>query len=219
MSISAVHAEGDESTALTHIIVMAKSTRTFLELRVGRTHMVDVLLHVRRADVTWFHSSVDNKKELLKLLSKQIIPKECEEEIDRYHDVRNRLHRPPTIIGEKNQKSKGKGGRKRKATEPDQPKPERPKRDVSHVFGDALRVTYRVEELNANESATLIFPKRSDSSKTFRQLPKISKRIILWCYPVDKNNPTEPAPEGGGFPRPEMLPIASLFRPPNSDSA
>ena len=194
------------------------STRTFLELRVGRTHMVDVLLHVRRADVTWFHSSVDNKKELLKLLSQQIIPKECEEEIDRYHEVRNRLHRPPTIIGEKNQKGKGKGGRKRKATEPDQPKLERPKRDVHHVFGDVLRVTYRVEELNANESATLIFAKRNDSSNNFRQLPKISKRIILWCYPIDKNNPTEPAPEGGGFPRPEMLPISSLFRRPHPDS-
>jgi hypothetical protein len=200
-------------------VTMTKSTRTFLELKVGRTHTVDVLLHVRRTDVTWFHSSVDHRKELLKLLSQQIVPKEFEQEIDCYHELRNRLHRPPpTKIGEKNQKGKGgKAGRNRKVTQPE-PKP---KRDVCHVFGDNLRVTYRVEELNANESATLIFPpKKTESSKDasyFRQLPKLSKRIILWCYPINKNNPTEPAPEGGGFPRPEMMPITSLFRPPHPD--
>lgn len=203
---------------------MTKSTRTFLELRVGRTHTVDVLLHVRRADVTWFHSSADHKKELLKLLSQQIVPKEFDEEIDRYHELHNRLHRPgPTTIGEKNQKGKGgKAGRKRKLMEPE-PKPERQKRDVCHVFGDNLRVTYRVEEFNANESATLIFaPKKTESPEAaslFRQLPKLSKRISLWCYPMDKNNPQEPLPEGGGFPRPEMMPITSLFRPPCTDDA
>jgi hypothetical protein len=186
---------------------------------------VDVLLHVRRADVIWFHSSSDHKKELLKLLSQQIVPKEFDEEIDRYHELHNRLlHRPgPTTIGEKNQKGKGgKAGRKRKVTEPE-PKPERQKRDVCHVFGDNLRVTYRVEEFNTSESATLIFAaKRTGSPKgasLFRQLPKLSKRISLWCYPMDKNNPEEPVPEGGGFPRPEMMPIASLFRPPYTDDA
>jgi hypothetical protein len=80
-----------------------------------------------------------------------------------------------------------------------------------------------VEDFNANDSATLIFaPKNTESPKgapLFLQLPKLSKRISLWCYPIDKNNPNEPAPEGGGFPRPEMMPITSLFRPPYTDDA
>ena len=46
---------------------------------------------------------------------------------------------------------------------------------------------------------------------TFRTLKKLSKRIIIWVYPFDPANPTAPNPEGGGFPRPEMIPLTSLF--------
>ena len=205
--------------ALFLVAVMAPTTRTFLELRVGRTHMMDVLLYVRRSDLTWFHSSPDHRRELLRLLSQQIVPKEYEEEIDSYHALRNPKHRPPSAAGEKNRPA-AKGGRKRKTKEVDLPKPEKPKREFRHVFGDKIQVTYRVEETRLYESATLIFPKRKDASEepsNFRQLPKLSKRIVAWCYPLDPDNPMEPNPEGGGFPRPDLIPVTALFRTPQAE--
>ena len=45
---------------------------------------------------------------------------------------------------------------------------------------------------------------------TFRTLKKLSKRIVVWVYPFDPANPSAPN-QGGGFPRPEMIPITSLF--------
>lgn len=45
---------------------------------------------------------------------------------------------------------------------------------------------------------------------TFRTLKKLSKRIIIWVYPFDSANPSAPN-KGGGFPRPEMIPLTSLF--------
>ena len=45
----------------------------------------------------------------------------------------------------------------------------------------------------------------------FYQLKKLPKRVVLWCYPFDQSNPTEPIPRNGGFPRPEMIPLSSLF--------
>ena len=59
--------------------------------------------------------------------------------------------------------------------------------------------------------------KRDNTSKaggtlaTYRQLKKLSKRIVIWVYPFDPANPTAPNPEGGGFPRPELIPLTSLF--------
>ena len=49
------------------------------------------------------------------------------------------------------------------------------------------------------------------ATATFRTLKKLSKRIIIWVYPFDPANPSAPIPEGGGFPRPEMIPLTSLF--------
>jgi hypothetical protein len=55
---------------------------------------------------------------------------------------------------------------------------------------------------------------RNNNNNNMRQLQTLSKRILAWCYPYDpaNNNPSEPDPPGGGFPLPERIPIASLFR-------
>ena len=50
----------------------------------------------------------------------------------------------------------------------------------------------------------------------FFHRPKLNKRILLWCYPFDPSKPSEPNPPGGGFPRPEMVPLSSLFYEPKS---
>ena len=89
---------------------MTIGTRTFLELQVGRTHSMDILLHLRQADVKWFHSSPDLKKELFRLLSQHVIFREFEKEIQEYHDIRNGIRPAIVEVGEKN-KPKGKKGK------------------------------------------------------------------------------------------------------------
>ena len=106
--------------------------------------------------------------------------------------------------------------------------------DVTMIFGETLQLTYKMEEI-AHSSVTLKFkdlvdeeieyPETSGRTRkrknlnaqtiklaTFRQLTTLPKRIVCWCYSFDPNDPTAPNPlEGGGFPRPETIPILSLF--------
>ena len=54
---------------------------------------------------------------------------------------------------------------------------------------------------------------------SFQKLRKIPKQIVMWCFPFDPTDPHKDMElstemdgvEGGGFPRPEMIPISSLF--------
>mmetsp|Transcript_16324 Transcript_16324/g.24704 ORF Transcript_16324/g.24704 Transcript_16324/m.24704 type:complete len:131 (+) Transcript_16324:153-545(+) len=61
---------------------MKKSTRTFLEVTVGTTHNLEVILHVRQSDSEWYFSRHD---EIIGLLSSRVIPREFETEITDYH--------------------------------------------------------------------------------------------------------------------------------------
>jgi hypothetical protein len=64
--------------------------------------------------------------------------------------------------------------------------------------------------------------KQSQSSKerenvvplaTFRTWKKLPKRLNLWVFKLDPNDPTDlSSSEGGAFPRPELLPVADIFR-------
>lgn len=83
--------------------------------------------------------------------------------------------------------------------------------------------TSTVSELNENRSR-----KRKQNSKcerdqfmesniTFTQLRKIPKRLVIWCFPFDPKKPMEPYPCDGGFPRPEFIPITSLFKNDDTD--
>jgi hypothetical protein len=48
---------------------------------------------------------------------------------------------------------------------------------------------------------------------SFRTWKKLPKRVILWVFQFDPNDPTDLSTStGGGFPRPELLPIADIFR-------
>jgi hypothetical protein len=98
---------------------------------------------------------------------------------------------------------------------------------------------YMLEEFESSSAATLIFrPKENygtyseepdgtaarkqyQSSQerenmvplaTFRTWKKLPKRLNLWVFKLDPNDPTDlSSSEGGGFPRPELLPIADIF--------
>ena len=48
---------------------------------------------------------------------------------------------------------------------------------------------------------------------SFRKWTKLKKRINVWVFNVDPNNPCDLSQtEGGGFPRPDLLPMADIFR-------
>ncbi|KAL3807409.1 hypothetical protein ACHAXA_009471 [Cyclostephanos tholiformis] len=48
---------------------------------------------------------------------------------------------------------------------------------------------------------------------TFRKWKKLPKRLNLWVFKFDPDDPIDlSSSEGGGFPRPELLPIADIFQ-------
>lgn len=48
---------------------------------------------------------------------------------------------------------------------------------------------------------------------TFRKWKKLPKRLNLWVFKFDPRDPIDlSSSEGGGFPRPELLPIADIFQ-------
>lgn len=48
---------------------------------------------------------------------------------------------------------------------------------------------------------------------TFRSWKKLSKRLNLWVFRFDPDDPTDLSISGGaGFPQPELLPMADIFR-------
>jgi len=119
--------------------------------------------------------------------------------------------------------------------------------DIKFAFGDDdIQITYKVEVVKTMNSATLSYNIIRDASScaddshnnitkaakkpsdgkaikrlsSFRRLEKLPKRIVIWCYPFDPLNPKELTLEkGGGFPRPEMIPISSLFSDKRSNAA
>ena len=109
--------------------------------------------------------------------------------------------------------------------------------EFTNLFGDSIQIIYKIEEISTSNCATILFSYECDiqqpykkkrkqdstdlsnkNSKNvsinsgFKKVIKIPKRIILWIYPFDPNNPLEPIPNGGGFPRPEFIPISDLFK-------
>jgi hypothetical protein len=113
------------------------------------------------------------------------------------------------------------------------------KRDVYYAFGKEVQLAYRLQQDTSRPAETLLLgssaytttskngsaaPHGEASSEraTFRPLKRLSKRILVWCYPLvddgdDRQSATDPDPPNGGFPRPEFIPISELFRAPASD--
>ena len=48
---------------------------------------------------------------------------------------------------------------------------------------------------------------------TFRSWNKLPKRLNIWVFRFDPDNPTDlSVSDDGGFPRPDLLPLADIFR-------
>ncbi len=121
------------------------------------------------------------------------------------------------------------------------------------AFGETLRIVYRTEPIVSSsstttasgksaaataflQSSTLFWKHHTDDSDhqtnhksagLLQQLPKLSHRFWLWCYPKsanDDDNKDEPGNNScsrnedltlhPGWNRNDMIPMASLFRPP-----
>ena len=89
------------------------------------------------------------------------------------------------------------------------------------LFGETIQMTYRVKPIQNSHRATLTFANardgETDSNATlseFECLRPLPKMLIIYAYPFDQLNPNEPIMDtvDGGFPRPEFIPISSLFK-------
>ena len=102
-------------------------------------------------------------------------------------------------------------------------------KDVYYSFGKRMKLMYRLQP-QTTQHETLVFRKESGkkddingelSTQNMRgdcqRLKRLSKRLLVWVFPTtdeaaamgrDESNTME----GGGFPRPEMIPLADLFR-------
>lgn len=55
--------------------------------------------------------------------------------------------------------------------------------------------------------------KKSVTLASFRRWTKLKKRINVWVFKFDPDNPCDLShSEGGGFPRPDLIPMADIFR-------
>lgn len=214
-----------------HLLRNWNRPRSKFDVRVGASHVVETLLHLRRADYDWYlENEAEIEQELLELLEESILPRMFEQEIESYHRKRSPELFPDekNQIGGRNKKSLNKShnnpktnSKKRKAsykkeiqeTEHDQGKQSK---DVYFAFGELIQVAYRVESLlgkGISNQHTLFFP--PDDKKELDCPTKLSQRLLLWLSRIDANNKTNPDPHGVGFYRPELIPISSLFREPS----
>jgi hypothetical protein len=109
---------------------------------------------------------------------------------------------------------------------------QRTEREVLYAASATVQIVYKLEEIAPHTSSTLVIGHPPDGTKSARHLnclalQKLSRRIVLWCYPreffetiTSFNGGTsgEVADEdendneiAEGFVRPDFIPLASLF--------
>jgi len=209
--------------------------RVCLDLKVGNSHLVEVILHLRRTDWEWYQSNHDEiEKELLNLVEESVLPRMFGDEIEAHHRKYNPQIFPPQEVGAKNKNSKSNSKRSRKgpATSTAISKPienpsmdEKKPKDIYFAFGRTLQLAYRKQDLQVwNQfGSSLVFFKdtavvdnnnNKKEDAEFHSLPKLSARLLIWCSKIDQQNITNPDLDNVGFFRQEMIPISALFREP-----
>ena len=65
---------------------MFYQARTYLELQIGQTHTIEIIIHLRCNDLNWWNSNaLSHEKQLFKIIKRQILPIECSDYIDYHH--------------------------------------------------------------------------------------------------------------------------------------
>ena len=257
-------------------------TRTHLELRVGDHAAVDVVLHVRQADMAWFNQEdnkdvnnnnnnnnpnlVNHTTDLWQVLEQSVLPRMLHKQVEDAHyygattskgSRGDAQRRPPPVLGRggipilageasgssssssntatttKRGTKKGAKRKRAKAKETTTFEEEdeketnktKPEKQVYYAFGQTLQLAYRCEDVSKSNSASFTFRKDDDDddntnnsnnsnneSGILQELHKLPKRVVAWVFPFDPSQPTQVDPTNGGFPIPERIPIAHLFR-------
>jgi hypothetical protein len=209
-------------------------SRTQFELRVGDHHSVDVVLYIRRQDVETMRNN-ERWDEILLSLQTSILPRMFHDEIEMSRAKILRKVVPPELgpggipvgAGEKNQQSRRRRtmaktatvrARARASQQEHSRDPPKRERELNYAFGKKVKFAYHLKESKNSPSVTFVV----DENKKYKLLTKLSKSICLWAYPCD---PAASNDNGNGEAhaicddellltagRPEMIPLASLFR-------
>jgi hypothetical protein len=198
--------------------------RTQFEVRVGHRHSVDVVLHIRREDITSMRTA-EKWGEILFLLQDSILPRLFHDEIEISTARLGRKKMPPELgiggipleTGEKNQQARRRKGTSA-AHQDHQPKdPTKKNKDIYYAFGKSVKLAYRLQDAKSAPSATLVVNEKANCShRRYRLLSKLPQTILVWGYSCDVNtshechvNTDEVMLSAG---RPEFIPTSALFR-------
>jgi hypothetical protein len=202
--------------------------RSLHELRVGKSHSVEVLFQLRRADWDWYTTNEQEiEEEVYELLSESVIPRMFGDTIEQYH-VKRQPHLFPDklLVGSKNNTSttgttNAKGNSKRKPRKGAKAAPstessdeKKPEKDIYFSFGETVQLAYRKKPLPSPPGKTIFF---KEDGEGFEGFTKLSSRLLIWISQIDPKNKTNPDAPGVGFHRPEMIPISALFREPEEE--
>jgi hypothetical protein len=104
------------------------------------------------------------------------------------------------------------------------------KKDVYYAFGEtSMQIAYRLQEIATSKQSahpTLVFTesKGGGGKIKMQSLIKLPRRILLWCSPppyptatATNGTSNEESDMGGGFYRPEFIPMGSIFRAPRDE--
>lgn len=218
--------------------------RICLDLEVGSSHVVEVLLQLRRSDWDWYKANEEAvEEELLQLLEESVLSRMFTSEIEDFHRKHNpQLFPTESNVGSKNKRKKGGAAnnnnhihsnstkRGRKAGKPlapnldkkveslaqqDEDEEGKKIKDVYYAFGEKLQLAYRKQDQSSgNQDGRTVFFKSSEEGDGFWDRPKLPGRLLIWCSKINADNKTNPDPDNVGFFREEMIPMSSLFRPP-----
>lgn len=210
-----------------HQVTMAMNfigCRTCFEVRVGSHHSAEMVLHLRRKDVRRMRQR-EILTEIINLLKLSVIPRMFHEEIEASQAALTKKKLPPELgpggvpveVGEKNRQQNQQ--RKRKSANPSKSaanqqvsEPSQKEKAMYHAFGKGVKLAYRLQESKSSASATLVV----NGDGQYARLTKLSKRILIWGYPLDPDHITEEDVPASG--QQEMIPISCLFRQSFGDS-
>ena len=89
--------------------------------------------------------------------------------------------------------------------ESDKDSPKKSNTSMSQSSEDTKQSTAKKEEDVDNDKLVPL--------ATFRSWKKLPHRVSLWVFQFDPSNPSDlKVSEDGGFPRPDLLPMADIFR-------
>lgn len=166
--------------------------RSQIDVRVGSSHIVETLLHLRRDDYPWYLENEEEiNQEFLELLQVSVIPRMFDVELEEYHNQVSPelMPLPAEQVGSKNTKSlnkaianqsdgKNRKGRKNKISKTEsqqqqaelkqQRNHEKVTKEISYAFGSTIQLAYRLQHLYSKRQTydqhTLLFPESSSSS-------------------------------------------------------